>query len=464
MTTFQKAQKKQLDPVSQVLLWFAGVDVKILQQIDSPIDIIKYTALGITIAAACSFAGFSAFIFMSSIEISDFYSIRGSDIKIVFSIIWGIFIFAVDRFLLTSFKKKEFSWSRVLDIQLYLSVIFRLALCFVIASFVATEIELSIFSSEISEQLIDSDTQKIKEKQGKNSDKIYSASPKIAQIISDINTQETNIAKEKEIAENLGNELTIEANGTGGSGTRGSGGIYDKLEKRQQASLTRVKNQENQLEKLKKSKDTEVSPYQDRINKESKEIEDKIKSSGSLEKKEALEVYLHEKPAARLHAYRIQALLNLIELIPVIFKILSPYSDYDKALHYEGTRKSNLNKIHADNDTQIYKHKLEIELMEANLSFDIQKKKIDKLNEKIDELAEPLVAEYSKDFHESRQQSRTKEEETSNTENGSKNKILGNNFSEFIADVVAIVFSGTRDRFTACIKIFGNVFNWLLRR
>jgi hypothetical protein len=193
-----------------------------------------------------------------------------------------------------------------------------------------------------------------------------------------------------------------------------------------------------------------------------KEIEDKIKSSGSLEKKEALEVYLHEKPVVRLHAYRIQALLNLIELIPVIFKILSPYSDYDKALHYEGTRKSNLNKIHADNDTQIYKHKLEIELMEANLSFEIEKKKIDKLNKKIDELAEPLVAEYSKDFHESRQQSKTKE--TSNTENGSTNKSLGNNFSEFIADVAAIVFSGTRDRLTACIKIFGNVFNWLLRR
>lgn len=459
MTTFQKAHRKQLDPVSQFLLWFAGVDVKILQQMDLPIDVSKYVALGIMIMIACLFAGFSAFVFMLSINIGDFYSIRGSDIKIVFSIIWGIFIFSVDRFLLTSFKKKEFSLRRIFDIQFVSSIVFRLALCFVIASFVATEIELSIFSSEISQQLQKSDMKEITDKQKIASEMIYSESPNIAQILDNIQIKKADIEEEKNTAKQLGIELTKESNGEGGSRQRGNGLISDGLKERQKASWKKTTELQTQLERLEQSKSTAISPYTDRINKELKKIEDTVKDSGSLKKKEALENYLHGKPAARLHAYRIQGLLNLIELMPVLLKILSPYSNYDKALFNEDTRKFSLNKIHTDNDTRIQQRSLEIEFMEANVFLEVQKNAVDKLKEKIDELSEPLVAEYSEDFHESRKQIKTIE-----VGNESANKSPIHKSGKIIMDIVAIMFLGTKDKLTAIVKITGNIFNWVLKR
>jgi hypothetical protein len=444
MTTFRREDRKQIDPVTKTLLWFAGVDVKVLQSMERPVEVSKYVALGIMTLIACLFAGGSAFVFMASINIPNFHGIEGDYIKFTVSSMWSIFVFAMDRFLLTSFKKKEFNAKKLFDIQLITSLVLRITLCFVIASFIATEIELTIFSSEISIELARENSEAIESLRNKFNTKIKDA-PDVKRISEKIKSQEIQIAAKESDIRAAEKEYTDEADGKGGSGKRGidkltllKKGLWEQAKKELNSLKIQIKSSEQELAKI-------ILSYKSTYDLEVKEIQDEKNTlKGSLVRKDALESYINSHPASRFHFFKINLILTLVELGPIVFKVISPYSNYDKALRHEDRRRSRLDSISNRKgellDEQIINQDKDIDSDKLKFIYDAEKSAITKINGEIDKFSEDFKVSYIEEISEIT----SKKNQTE--------PINKKDYGSIIFTIVFTALTGTKDFFVGTVK------------
>lgn len=337
----------------------------------------KYAGIGATVF----FTAVLAFLAASYALYTVFDTIYTS---VFFGLIWGLLIFNLDRFIVSTIRKRD----RFL--QEFLQATPRIALAIIIAIVISKPLEIKIFQKEI-------DTVLLKEK----NDLAIANKKQIGNYFKgdlDKNKAETDslksaiAQKEKEVNELYSTYIT-EAEGTKSTMKLGKGPVYSEKRQKHDAALqefallksgnlTKIADKEKAAETLQANLDKKVNETQPIID----------SFDGLMARINALD------KLPWLPSFFIMLLFLAIETSPIIAKLLSPKGEYDFKLEdAEMAVKTNLEQnnyqrnllrttdagiyddvyaeIRSDRELYNYKKKKAIELLELQANSFSEKQK-----------------------------------------------------------------------------------------
>jgi hypothetical protein len=345
------------------LWWCAGAHENLLKQF--PSEHAKYAGLGGVLLATFVLATISAGYAVHSVFGNWFWTLG-------FAFIWGLIIFNFDRFLVSTMRKYGVSRSK----QIWMAIP-RLALALLIGFTIARPLELKIFEKEINTKMVQNLHKKIQ-----LNDSL---------LTREYTTQMQNATAERQRLTNrkLGIEDTLhnlqqayvqEADGTGGSGRRG----IDKLTKLKMDAYNQAKLQfapeltaiDNNL----RSQDSILANAKSSMEEKRKQYEISAAANmGFLERNKALSDLSHEEASVFWSCLLISLLIILIEIGPILSKLIMHLGPYDIALAKEEL-------LHmANHENEIRKEK-GISVEKKKSFYQKQKEMSDQLVEKLTEL------------------------------------------------------------------------------
>jgi Domain of unknown function (DUF4407) len=337
----------------------------------------KYAGIGATVF----FTAVMAFIASSYALFTVFDNIYTASF---FGFIWGLLIFNLDRFIVSTIRKRDNLWSE------FLQATPRIILAMIIAIVISKPLEIKIFEKEINTVLLKekNDLAMANKKQVANYFKtdLDKNKAEIDSLKSDV------IKKEKEVNALYSTYIT-EAEGTSGTKKLGKGPVYKEKREKHDASLKSFDTlQKNNLAKIalleKKGKTLQAD-----LDKKITETQPIIDSfDGLMARINAL------NKLPWLPSFFIMLLFLAIETSPIIAKLLSPKGEYDFKLednetalkthieqnnHQRNLQKqtdaSIYDKIYADireeKDLYEYKKKGAIELLKLQSDHYVEKQK-----------------------------------------------------------------------------------------
>ncbi|MEQ8519481.1 MAG: DUF4407 domain-containing protein [Cytophagales bacterium] len=298
----------------KLFFWYcAGANTSLLKKAET--DSEKYVGIGATIFFTGVFAALAAAYALYTV----FDNILLSS---VFGIVWGLMIFNLDRFIVSSMRKKEDTLNE------FLLALPRIVLAILISIVIAKPLELKIFEKEIDTELI-SMNQEVRSSQENFAKEKYIAEKAV--INSAISNLKTEIAQKESQRDELREKARKEADGTGGTMLRNAGPIY-KIKK---ADADKV---DAELKDLKDKNLALITDYYGKM----KDLDSNMQSElATLEKAEI------GGPAARLEAMnRLSAkseaiwwanifiilLFIVVECAPILVKLISSKGPYDYLL------------------------------------------------------------------------------------------------------------------------------------
>lgn len=348
---------------SNFLWWCAGAHQKLLRQF--PSEHIKYAGLGGVLLATFVLASLS-----SGYAI---YTVFGNWLwTLGFAVVWGLIIFNFDRFLVATMRKYGVSKRRQL-----LMAVPRLLLAVLIGITIARPLELKIFDKEIAVKMEENLHKKIQK-----NDSLLLVGNKL-QMQQAESERERLTSRKKAIEDTLFNLQTAyvqEADGTGGSGRRG----VEQLTRLKMDAYNRAKN-EHALEMAYLDSNIRVqegllssskSGFEDRRKEYEKTARDNM---GFLERNKALSDLSDEESSVWWTSLLVSLLIILIEVGPILSKLIMPVGPYDIALAKEEL----MQMAHDENEMRRSKQMI----FEKKKSFyDKQKQMSDELVDKLTEL------------------------------------------------------------------------------
>lgn len=300
----------------QSFFWYcSGANTELLNQ--CPTDSSKYVGIGATILFTGLFAALSAaYAFFT---VFDSYLIAS-----ILGLVWGLMIFNLDRFIVTSMRKTSKKEEFVMAIP-------RLILAILISIVIAKPLELKIFEKEINSELVLMEN----ELKAVQKEKIIE---EYAQQKSTVDQELTGLKTEIKAKEQERNELRDiarqEADGTGGSMKRNPGPIYqikkanaDQVEKELQQLIQQnnpmIANKISQLEQLDSLQTAALLAV---------DIKD---IGGPAARLEALDRLATKSSAIWWANAFIVLLFIVIETSPIFVKLISKKGPYDHLLFHE---------------------------------------------------------------------------------------------------------------------------------
>jgi len=198
----------------------SGADTDLLQESPKS-EQIKYAGIGGTVF----FTAIMAFVSSAYALYTVFDNVYAS---VLFGLIWGLLIFNLDRFIVSTIKKRDNFW------QEFLQASPRIVLALIIAVVISKPLELKIFEKEIDRVLLEQKN----EMTLVNQDQIAQQySPEIARVEGEIKNLQDNVtAKEKEVNDLYDTYIT-EAEGTKGTMKLGKGPVYKEKREKHDAAL-----------------------------------------------------------------------------------------------------------------------------------------------------------------------------------------------------------------------------------
>ncbi len=276
----------------------------------------KYAGIGATVFFTAVMAFFAASYALYTV-FDNYYTAVG------FGLIWGLLIFNLDRFIVSTIKKR----GSFIDEMIQASP--RIILAVIIAVAISKPLELKIFEKEINQVLLEQKNELTLE----NKDQIAQQfTPTIEGLESDIKYSLSQVeAKEAEVNA-LYDVYINEAEGTAGTKLLGKGPVYAEKREKHDAALaelqqlktdnkTKIAGIESQIIQLKTDYDTQVTTTQPIID----------GFDGLMARVNAL----GELPW--LPSFFIFLLFLAIETSPIFAKLLSPKGQYDFKLEDEET-------------------------------------------------------------------------------------------------------------------------------
>ncbi len=298
----------------KLFFWYcAGVNTALLKKAET--DSEKYVGIGATIFFTGLFAALASGYALYTV-------FDGVILSIVFGLIWGLMIFNLDRFIVSSMRKKE----KALN-EFYLALP-RIFLAVLISIVIAKPLELKIFEKEINSELINMNQELRTDQENFLKEKYVNDR---ARINASIEVLKSEIDEKTVQRDELTEKAQKEADGTGGTGLRNAGPIY-KIKK---ADADRV---DRELEVLK--------------DKNLKLIDENYANLQLLDSSQRMDLATLEKaeiggPAARLEAmdrlsnksdaiwwanFFIILLFIVLETAPIFVKLISNKGPYDYLL------------------------------------------------------------------------------------------------------------------------------------
>lgn len=271
----------------------------------------KYTGIGATVF----FTAVMAFIAASYALFTVFDNLYAA---IGFGFVWGLLIFNLDRFIVSTIKK------RGSFIDQFIQATPRLILAVIIAVVISKPLELKIFQKEINQVLLEEKNAMTLD----NKEQIaLQFNPKINTLKEDITSIENTINLKEAEVNSLYNTYISEAEGTAGTQLLGKGPVYKEKRDKHDAALaelqllksegkTKITNIENEITQLQTDYASNVEATQPIIN----------NFDGLMARVTAL------GKLPWLPSFFIFLLFLAIETSPIFAKLLSPKGEYDYKL------------------------------------------------------------------------------------------------------------------------------------
>ncbi len=262
-------------------------------------------------------------------------------LAIFFGLVWGLMIFNLDRFIVSSMRKngqpaKEF-----------LQAVPRLILALVISIVIARPLELKIFEKEINSEITAMIQEDMAAKELVVKERFQETRNRLS---AEIQTLKDEIAMKTQSRNDLRRIAREEADGTGGTMKRNAGPIY-RIKK---ADADRVEAELAELiatnTPLIKEKEQALAEWNGREKAELAAMEES-QLTGLASRLEALDRLTVKSVAINIANWFVMLLFLVVETAPIFVKLVSPRGPYDyvlkteeygfEAFHYEDLAKVN---------------------------------------------------------------------------------------------------------------------------
>ncbi|NVK07562.1 MAG: DUF4407 domain-containing protein [Tenacibaculum sp.] len=238
--------------------------------------------------------------------------------SIFFGIIWGLLIFNLDRFIVSTIKKRDSKRQEIVQ------VIPRLLLALIIAVVISKPLELKIFEKEINQVLL---TEKNQMTLDNKTQIAQQYTPEIEKINSEITALKNEITTKEQEVNTLYETYIAEAEGRKGTKLLGKGPVYkEKRDKHDKAlqELTQLKTNNSEKIKAKEEAISNLTQLQKETESETQPIISNF--DGLMARVNAL------NKLPWLPSFFIFLLFLAIETAPIFAKLISSKSEYDYKL------------------------------------------------------------------------------------------------------------------------------------
>lgn len=307
-------QKKP--PDSHFLWWCAGAYQDLLKE--CPSEQTKYAGLGGVLLATFVLAALSAGYAIYSVFNEPLWAV-------VFAIVWGLIIFNFDRFLVSTMRKYGVSRRK----QLWMAAP-RVALALLIGFTIARPLELKIFEKEIDVQITANRHQKLL-----LNDSLLQAENRatLGAATAERDRLTTRQQALQDTLHRLQRAYIEEADGTGGSGHRGIEQLTRLKQEAYNNALQRATPELGQLQQQVAYQDSLIRQANATREVRRREYEAQVTSDvGFLEKNKALSDLASHESSVFWAMLLISLLIILIEIGPVLSKLIMNTGPYDLAL------------------------------------------------------------------------------------------------------------------------------------
>ena len=364
-----------MQALKNFFLFCSGANFSILKR--TPTEINKYVGIGATIFFTGVFAAIAAGYALYTVFDNGY-------IIIPIAVLWGLMIFNLDRFIVSTMKKKG------AFIRDFTSALPRIILAVLIAIVIAKPLELKIFESEIEAELV-----KMQQENFKSQDDLVRTryTDELELLKSEIVALKSEIQQKEEERDGLIQEANVEADGTGGSMRRNLGPIYRA--KKDAADLVQVELNDLALrnENLIDAKQSRIDELNEAMASDLESL-NRVELSGFAARLEGLERAADRSQAIWIANLFIMLLFIAVETAPVITKLILERSPYDFVLNkheyqfemnhksFAAAQRSTVeNQAKFETETSDHKTKLAI-LAEKELAEEAIKRRIDELKGK----------------------------------------------------------------------------------
>ncbi len=291
----------------------SGADASILKSCSQG-EQNKYAGIGATVF----FTAVMAFIASSYALYTVFDNVYTA---IFFGLIWGLLIFNLDRFIVSTIKKRNSFGSELLQASP------RIILAIIIAVVISKPLEMKIFEKEINQVLLE---QKNELTLANKEQLALQYTPSVDKLNQDIASLKGEIAAKEAETNALYDTYISEAEGTAGTKLLGKGPVYKEKREKHDAALA-------ELQQLKQTNSQKINDLESQIATLNTEYATVVKDSQPIidgfDGLMARITALGELPW--FPSFFIFLLFLAIETSPIIAKLLAPKGEYDFKLEDE---------------------------------------------------------------------------------------------------------------------------------
>ena len=301
--------------LKRFFLLCSGVDLQLINTCSNG-EQNKYAGIGATVF----FTALMAAIAGSYALYTVFDNVFGS---IFFGVIWGLLIFNLDRFIVSTIKKRDHKTKE------FLQALPRLILAIIIAIVISKPLELKIFEKEINQVLLEEKNQMTLENKQQIA-KLYT--PEIAKISNEIEILKQEINSKEKETNALYETYISEAEGRKGTEIIGKGPVYKEKREKHDAALS-------ELQQLKQRNSTKIFEKENTI--ANLLIQQKQKETNTQPIITNFDGLMARVSALNklpwLPSFFIFLLFLAIETAPILAKLITDKSEYDLKLQDEET-------------------------------------------------------------------------------------------------------------------------------
>ena len=293
--------------LQRFFIFCSGADVDILATCSNG-ERNKYAGIGATVF----FTAVMAFIASGYALYTVFDNIYTS---IFFGVIWGLLIFNLDRYIVSTIKKRDSFRSELLQAAP------RILLAIIIAVVISKPLEMKIFEKEIDQVLLE---EKNAMTLANKEQLALQYTPGIAELEQDIQNLKNEITQKEAETNALYDTYISEAEGTAGTGLLGKGPVYKEKREKHDAYLA-------ELNALKATNGEKILGLEQQIEALNADYATAVANSQPI-------IDGFDGLMARINAlgklpwfpsFFIFLLFLAIETAPIIAKLLSPKGEYD---------------------------------------------------------------------------------------------------------------------------------------
>ncbi len=285
----------------------SGADTDILKN-SSKAEQTKFAGIGGTVFFTAVMAFIAASYALYTVFDSYFTAI-------IFGLIWGLLIFNLDRFIVSTIKKQDNKWKEVLQATP------RIILAVIIAIVISKPLEMKIFEKEINQVLL---TQKNDLTLANKNQIANQFTPEITTYQTEIDQLKQEIASKEVETNALYNTYISEAEGTAGTKLLGKGPVYKEKREKHDAALA-------ELQQLKTENKLKISDKESQISAlTNQQKEQEITTQPIIDGFDGLMARISALNALPwLPSFFIFLLFLAIETSPIFSKLIAPKGEYD---------------------------------------------------------------------------------------------------------------------------------------